>query len=307
MNRVERLTGILLLLQAQTLTSEQIAARFEVSKRTVLRDIQALSEMGVPVIAVAGPGGGYSLPEDYLLAPLPLSIHEAFILLLSLSVIDNLPDAPFLAERTSLRAKLQTLLPQQINVDQMLSAVKVSIPERATAAPYLEALLIAVQEQCWLEIQYQSTERLSIQQVLPREILTENGYWYCRAYSADRQEERTYRVDRIQSVMLLEPPFPTVSKRESLPYDDPSHPQVSVRLTPRGVAYAESETHIAQGIQRNPDGSGLLAFRCPPSELAYFARFFAGLGAEAEVCAPVELQDRLVEIGEQMVNLYTKR
>jgi predicted DNA-binding transcriptional regulator YafY len=307
MNRVERLTGILLLLQSQTLTSEQIAARFEVSKRTILRDIQALSEMGVPVVAVAGPGGGYSLPDDYLLAPLPLSAHEAFILLLSLSVIDNLPDAPFLAERSSLSTKLQSILPQQINVEQMLSAVKVSIPERTTKAPYLEALLIAVRDKHWLEIQYQSTQRLSIQQILPSEILMENGYWYCRAYSAEHQEVRTYRIDRIQTVFLMEPPFPTISNQSAVAYGDASHPEVIVKLTPRGVAYAETDTHVAQGIERYPDGTGRLAFRCPPSELDYFARFFAGIGPEAEVCAPPELRERLLQIGQEMVNQYKKR
>jgi len=57
MNRVDRLTAILLLLQERPRTSEEIARRFEVSKRTVLRDVQALSEMGVPVIARDGAGG----------------------------------------------------------------------------------------------------------------------------------------------------------------------------------------------------------------------------------------------------------
>ena len=73
MNKVERLTATLLLLQARPHTSVEIAGRFEVSKRTVLRDVQALCEMGVPVVAREGAGGGYSLPEDYGLAPLPLS------------------------------------------------------------------------------------------------------------------------------------------------------------------------------------------------------------------------------------------
>lgn len=56
MNRVERLAGILLLLQEQPQTAGQIARRFEISRRTVMRDIQALCEMGVPVIAREGPG-----------------------------------------------------------------------------------------------------------------------------------------------------------------------------------------------------------------------------------------------------------
>ncbi|MBI1882326.1 MAG: HTH domain-containing protein [Chloroflexi bacterium] len=113
MNRIERLTAILLLLQEKSHTSVEIAHRFEVSKRTVLRDIQALSEMGVPVIAQAGPGGGYSLVPDYWLAPLPLTVGETFLLQLTLSAITKLSDAPFKPERASLLAKLRALLPEQ--------------------------------------------------------------------------------------------------------------------------------------------------------------------------------------------------
>src|ERR1700694_2685626 len=112
MNRMERLTAIVLLLQDRPRTSDDIARRFEVSKRTVLRDVQALCEIGVPVIAREGPGGGYSLPDDYSLAPLPLTTHEAFLLLLSLRTLTRLADAPFGATRASLLAKLRAVLPQ---------------------------------------------------------------------------------------------------------------------------------------------------------------------------------------------------
>ena len=104
MNRVDRLTAILLLLQERPRTSEEIARRFEVSKRTVLRDVQALSEMGVPVIARDGAGGGYSLPDDYHTPPLPLSAHEIFLLLLALGSLNALSDAPYAGARASLMA-----------------------------------------------------------------------------------------------------------------------------------------------------------------------------------------------------------
>ncbi len=307
MNRLERMTAILLLLQRQALTSDEIAQRFEVSKRTVLRDIQALSEMGVPVIAVAGPGGGYSLPEDYRLAPLALTTHEAFLLLLALSVIERLPNAPFVPERSSLQAKLYALLPDQMNVEPMLAAVRVEIPQRMKDTPFLDALVTAAHEQRWVEIHYQSVERQSRQRVLPLQITTENGYWYLRAYSMEHEEERTYRVDRMLALEPLTASYPAIRADETRPYDDPSHPEVVVRLTARGAAYAESEPHIGQSIQRLTDSYAMLRFRCPPGELAYYARFFAGMGNEAEVIAPVELQERLLEIGEQMVRRYSKR
>lgn len=61
MNRIDRLTAIILLLQGGQRTASEIARRFEISKRTVFRDIEALCEMGVPIITESGPHGGYTL------------------------------------------------------------------------------------------------------------------------------------------------------------------------------------------------------------------------------------------------------
>ncbi len=103
MNRTERLTAILLLLQEKGRqrrhTAEEIAARFEVSRRTILRDIQALCEMGVPVLAQEGVGGGYALPPEFTLPPLPLKLREAVLMLLSLNTLASLADTPFAPER----------------------------------------------------------------------------------------------------------------------------------------------------------------------------------------------------------------
>src|SRR6185295_7075764 len=162
MNRIERLTGIVLLLQEKRRTSAEIAHRFEVSKRTVLRDIQALCEIGVPIIAQAGPDGGYWLPADYALAPLALTTHEAFLLLLSLNLIARLSDVPFRRERASLLAKLRALLPQPppSEIEQLLAVASIDVPVRDQSAPFLEPLLEATRQQRWVQITYQSTERL---------------------------------------------------------------------------------------------------------------------------------------------------
>jgi predicted DNA-binding transcriptional regulator YafY len=306
MNRVERLTGILLLLQEKPHTSVEIAGRFEVSKRTVLRDIQALCEMGVPVVAQPGSGGGYSLPENYSLAPLPLTTHEAFLLLLALKAIARLPETPFLPERASLLAKLQALLPDPPppDLEQLLAVANLDVPERTQSTPFLEPLLLAARQQRWVQVSYQSTERLSTQHLLPRQITLQNGYWYCRAYAFEHQEERTYRVDRICTLTPAGEQFQGTPTPEPRPYDHPSHPEVVVNLTARGVSYIESEPHLGQQIRRNPDGTGILIFRCPPNELDWLARYLAGFGPEAEVQTPPKLRQRLYQLGQKLAEQY---
>lgn len=309
MNKLERLTAILLLLQDKARTSEEIARHFEVSKRTILRDIQALSEMGVPIIAREGAGGGYSLPTDYRLAPLPLTVREAFLLLLALNAIGQLSATPFAAERASLTAKLRALLPQPqlASVEQMLTSINVEVPEREERAPFLEALLEAAQKQTWVQIEYQSAERVSLHHIYPRALTSQNGLWYCRAFSHERGEERVFRVDPVRALSPAGENFRPPPPPGPVPYDHPSHPELRATFTPRGVAQAEVDAQVAAQIQRGPDGSGQLQLHFPPADLEWWARFFAQLGPEATVLAPPALREKLRALAQNLLEQYSER
>ena len=308
MNRIERMAAILLLLQERTHTAGQIAGRFEVSRRTILRDIQALSEMGVPVIAREGPGGGYSLPGDYHSEPLPLTGNETFLLLMALSALQRLGDLPFRQERASLLAKLRALLPPSglSGADATLALAAVDIPERPQRAPFLEELLSAAAAGRWIKAVYQSSQRTSTQHLLPRQVYMQDGFWYCRAYAQERGEERNYRADRFQSVQAPDANFEPGPAVESLPYDHESYPRMIAQLTPRGVAQLESDRHLGSRLQRSPDGSASLDMRFPPGDLDWYARLFAGLGEDAAVLAPPELRRRILAIGQNLAAQYAK-
>ncbi len=73
MTKVERLTAEILLLGERGRTSDELARLLEVSRRTVLRDVRALVEMGIPILALDGPGGGYTMPPDATVLPLALT------------------------------------------------------------------------------------------------------------------------------------------------------------------------------------------------------------------------------------------
>ena len=83
MNRLDRALGILLLLsQGRTWSAQRLAERFEVSVRTVYRDVEALQALGVPVVATRGAGGGFHLLEGFVLPPVNLTRQEAVSLVL---------------------------------------------------------------------------------------------------------------------------------------------------------------------------------------------------------------------------------
>ena len=114
MNRTDRLTGIILALRGGRRTAAELAARFEVSRRTILRDVAALGEIGVPVVAAPGAGGGLELADGYWLPPLQLSSDEATLLLLALGALGEATGSPFGEKRRTVEEKRRAALRPEV-------------------------------------------------------------------------------------------------------------------------------------------------------------------------------------------------
>jgi predicted DNA-binding transcriptional regulator YafY len=306
MNRIDRLTAIILLLQGGRRTAGEIARRFEVSRRTVFRDIEALCEMGVPIVTEAGVHGGYTLMPDYSLAPLQLTARETLLLRLALSSVSQLADMPFKQERESLLAKIQALLParHQQDIDQLLQTIRLDIPARNYATPFIEQLLESARTGQWLCVSYRSERRTSQQTILPHRLYSAGGFWYCEAYSYEHQEERTYRVDRFANVSVTHAREQRTSQSPQLPYEHPSHPEVRIRLTARGVLVMERDPQLGNNIQWLDEEEGLLCFRCPPTEYNWLVRTLLSLGPDAEVLSPDALRNLVQQAARDIANRY---
>ncbi len=308
MNRIDRLTAIILLLQRGKRTANEIADRFEVSKRTAFRDIEALCEMGVPIAAEPGAHGGYTLMPDYSLAPLQLTLREAILLRLALSSVSQLADTPFKQERESLLAKMQALIPaqQEDDADRVLQTVHIDVPARTYATPFIEQLIESARISQWLRVSYRSERGASQQTILPRRLYSAAGFWYCEAYSLERHEERTYRVDRFVEVNAaqtpehLEPPLP------QLPYEHPSYPEVRIQLTARGVLVMERDPQLGGAIKPHGEDGGFLCFRCPPSEYDWLVRVLLSLGPDADALAPDTLRQQIRQAAQEIAHRYAE-
>jgi predicted DNA-binding transcriptional regulator YafY len=306
MNRIDRLTAIILLLQGGRRTASEIARRFEVSKRTVFRDIEALCEMGIPIVTETGIHGGYELMPDYSLAPLQLTLRETLLLRLALSSVSQLADTPFKQERESLLAKIQALIPLQYHHDteELLRTVQLDVPARNYTTPFIEQLIESAHKKQWLNVSYRSERGASQQTILPLRLYSAGGFWYCAAYSHERQEERTYRVDRFVTVCATQAPGQEKSGVVALPYAHSSYPEVCIRLTARGILVMERDPHLGGQIQPHGEDGGLLCFRCPPTEYAWLIRTMLSLGPDAEVLAPDTLRDLVRQAAQDIANRY---
>lgn len=305
-NRIDRLTAILLLLQGKKRTAGEIAQHFEISRRTVLRDIAALCEMGIPITTELGAAGGYTLPSDYSLPPLALTLHEAFLLRLALSSLSQLGATPFKQARESLLAKVQTLLPrhEDENLEQFTQTLSLDIPTRAYPTPFLDQLLENARTRRWIVAAYRSEKGVSRQTLLPTHLRSEAGLWYCEAYSYERQATRVYRVDRFLEVKTaLEPPR---MQPPAMPvhHVHPSFPEIHIHLTARGVLRLEREPHLIAHIQRTEVEEGLLRLRLQPEEYDWLIRILLSLGTDAKVLAPDTLRARLQQKAQEIADSY---
>lgn len=307
MNRIDRLTAILLLLQTKKRTSGEIAQHFEVSRRTIQRDIDALCEMGIPIAAEMGISGGYSLPPDYSLPPLALTLHEALLLRLALSSLSQLSETPFKQERESLLAKVQILLSRHKGGDlnQLQQALSLDIPSRPYPTPFLDHLLSSTHEQQWLSVTYRSEKGVSQQTILPMHVRAEAGLWYCEAYSYEREATRVYRVDRFLEVKAA--PSPPQLERPTSPiiHAHPSFSEIRIHLTARGLLRLEREPHLVSRIQQQSTGEGLLTVRLRPDEYDWLVRILLSLGTDAKVLAPEDLRIRVQQAAQEIAYHYT--
>jgi predicted DNA-binding transcriptional regulator YafY len=221
----------------------------------------------------------------------------------------KLTDTPFGGARDSLIVKLRGMLaPGQLRAaDDLLTKVSLEVPERERhRAVFLDDLLAALRRGGWVAVTYDGGQRRAVHTLLPRRIYSHGGFWYCDAYSHERGSERKFRVDRFQAVAPCVAP-PGAVPVDPLPYHHPTHPEIVAELTARGVRAAEGDAHLGDSIQRRDDGSGRMAFRCPPGELEWMASYFLRLGEDAEVLAPEPLRAETAERAAKIVAHYRKR
>lgn len=312
MKRSDRLAAIVMALQMGTETAQSLADKFEVSKRTILRDMQALSEMGVPFYASSGPVGGYRLMEGYKLPPLQFSPLEAMTVLCALQGMTQLADTPFNAERWSALDKIKQALPEQVRseIEPVLDKLSLSMPKRSYRVPMLNRLMDCTGDGVWIRAHYRSANQARWLRLRPLRIVTAHGFWYCEAFSLDHGEERTFRVDRFQEIERIEATAELEAARLKSSRVKKTRDAggdaiyIRARLTYRGALLAEQDEHIGDRVRQIGEEEWELEFTCPRSEWTWAVRFFYGLGLDGEVLEPAALRREIRERAGRMCERY---
>jgi len=210
MNRIDRLFGIMTLLQSKKyITAEQIADKFQISVRTVYRDVKALGEQGIPVSFE--PSKGYYIVQGYFLPPVAFNSEEANALLLMESLVQGFSDRSIRLHYTNALNKVKAVLKnsQREKLEMMHENIRFQLPTCFNSEyEYLTIIQEAVTSRRSLKIDYKNNREESSQRLTePIGLIFYAFSWHMIAWCQLRSEYRDFKVSRIAKLQVTSIPF----------------------------------------------------------------------------------------------------
>lgn len=204
MNKADRLNQELIFLSTKNFFQiNDLISEFQISKRTALRDISELEQMGLSFYVENGRYGGYHLVNQELLVPVIFNLDEVNAIFFAIKALSQLSATPFEKSYKHIYDKLMATLPkhQQDYVAKMQKAVSYYRIPSITAPNFLSIILKSVIDQKVLNITYNQHHR-SQQQIQVFNLLYRNGIWFCDAYNIQTKKWATYRCDCIERCQI---------------------------------------------------------------------------------------------------------
>ncbi len=207
MNRIDRLVATVLLLQTRRLIrAKDIAEHFDISIRTVYRDLLALQEAGVPLAAEAGEG--YSLVEGYHLPPVMFTHEEASALFIGGEFVQRLTDESLKKHAETALLKIRAVLPveKQEYLERLQEATAVLSRQSPSQDGFRDDALATIQDAIVnrnvLAMEYYATsnDEITKREVEPLGLLYYSDHWHLIGYCRMREDYRDFRTDRIKSI-----------------------------------------------------------------------------------------------------------
>lgn len=210
MNRIDRLFGILILLQSKKyVPAEKIANQYQISIRTVYRDMKALSEQGIPLSFEQHKG--YFIVQGYFLPPISFNSDEANALILMERFLAGFADKSITNHYTTALNKVKAVLKtaQKEKLESLNESIKLQLPKRlSNDFEYLSVLQNAISDKCLIEVNYKNNkEEISRREIEPIGLIFYAFSWHLIAWCHLRTEYRDFKVDRIINVKCTEIPF----------------------------------------------------------------------------------------------------
>ncbi|MDD2970947.1 MAG: YafY family protein [Lachnospiraceae bacterium] len=303
--KVDRLVSIIMiLLDKKRIGAQELADMFEVSPRTIYRDIDAINMAGIPVRAISGVGGGFEVMPEYKVDNKVFSTNDLYALLMGLSSLSNIMQGDELLYAI---AKVKSFVPADKVKDIELKVNQVCIDlspwmGNGNIQSYLEIIKTALQESKLLSFAYIAHHgNRTARTVEPYQLVLKSSHWYLQGYCHKRNEFRLFRVSRMSNLQM---------ENETFPLGDYQKPKLDF-----GKTLETMQRKIKIRIHKSvmdmvldfctyedflPDGEGHYTVYFPFVENEYYYNILLSFGDKCECLEPLhvreEMKRRILEI-----------
>lgn len=301
--KIDRLIAITMyLLNRETVSASVLAERFEVSRRTIQRDIDSLNQAGIPIVSTYGSGGGYEIMDGFKLIKQIAGIDDYLNIIIALKGLSSAYDNEKI--NTTLEKAFTTMQggEQRIFVDFSVAQEKILVNE------FLRLIEKAIHEETPLLIEYINANGMLSKRIVEPLALSYRWYtWYLFAYCTAKQDYRLFKLPRISSckpvnglfskehgnVEALMKKIYAADKRESL----------CIRLLCKGEIKQQVLEYLNGSIVEERENGDFIIVMNVPFERMWFSMLL-GFGNQIEVLEPEELKTLLKQKAEEILSIY---
>jgi predicted DNA-binding transcriptional regulator YafY len=303
--KIARMMEILtILLNRKTVTASELAQRFDVSVRTIYRDIDVLSSSGIPIYTSQGSGGGISILDEYTMNSAMLSDTEKNSIMFALQTLrtTKYPDADCVLEK--LKSLFKTDGSEWISVDLTRWGANPNARER------FNIIKKAIIHGRVIEIEYINADNcVSIRRVEPMKLMFKSQAWYLFAYCLNKKNYRTFRITRIKRVEVTDTIFDRTVIHQTdgkidLPESKPTLTHIVLQFTPDAL-YRLYDDYEPEDLQINPDGTYTLEVDFPEDEWVY--GYIMSFSTSVKVLEPQHIRDLIGERCRKICEYYTEK
>ncbi len=275
------------LLDKGRVTAPELAEKFEVSVRTIYRDMDALSEAGIPIYAETGRNGGIHLMDGFVLDKVVLSEEEKQEILTALQSINTTENIEGSQTIRKLSAIFNLHLENWFEVDFSRWGNKGRDNEK------FELLKTAVIHCKSVKIHYASSyEMISERIVQPCKLAYKGMAWYLKAFCTKKQDWRVFKLTRILDLEILNESFPHRDFPKPMDNSLADYNQITLRF-PKEMSYRVYDEFDRTQIQRQKNGDLIASVKMP--EDTWLIGFLLSFGTQVEILSPAYLKETIAE------------
>ena len=307
--KVDRLVSIIMiLLDKERIGAQELADMFEVSPRTIYRDIDTINMAGIPIRSTSGVGGGFEIMQKYKIDKKAFSTSDLSAILMGLSGLSNVIRGD---ELVNALAKVKNFIPADRAKDIELKANQIYIDlspwmGNRNIQPYLEIIKTTLQESKLLSFEYadrygNKTSRTAE----PYQLVLKSNHWYLQGYCHKRNDYRLFKLSRMSSLQMQEETFtPRDYQKPTLDFADileSMQTEIKIRIH-RSVM--DRVLDFCSYEHFWPDGDEHYIVRFPFIENDYYYNILFGFGDKCECLEPLHIRTEMKRRIHDIAALY---